>query len=151
MWASVKFFDDDNIVRYLKDTCLLLIWISSLVIAIATPWPGSCRPRRKTAPFFPCWPSRLPAHNCLSGKFLGCWLACGLALLVFYLFFGASAPAGEHHWPLVNYLQAAVLHWAMLGMPIALVLLGSLVFTAPSSNATICLVIAAGILLVGGI
>ena len=36
MLGSVNFFNDDRIVRYLKDVCLLLIWISSLVIAITT-------------------------------------------------------------------------------------------------------------------
>ncbi len=34
--ASVNIFNDDKIVRYLKEICLLLIWISSLVIAITT-------------------------------------------------------------------------------------------------------------------
>ncbi len=36
MLASVGIFNDDRIVRYLKDGCLLLIWLSSLVIAITT-------------------------------------------------------------------------------------------------------------------
>src|SRR5947208_800868 len=34
--GSVRFFNDDKIVRYLKEICLLLIWVSGLVIAIAT-------------------------------------------------------------------------------------------------------------------
>jgi hypothetical protein len=34
--ASVNIFNDDKIIRYLKELCLLLIWISSLVIAITT-------------------------------------------------------------------------------------------------------------------
>ena len=34
--ASVNSFHDNQIVRYLKEICLLLIWISSLVIAITT-------------------------------------------------------------------------------------------------------------------
>ena len=34
--ASVRVFNDGRIVRYLKEICLLLIWISSLVIAITT-------------------------------------------------------------------------------------------------------------------
>jgi hypothetical protein len=38
----------------------------------------------------------------------------------------------------------------MLAIVIALVLLGSVVFTAPSSNATICFVVVVGILLLGG-
>src|SRR6266566_2606513 len=34
--ASVHFFNDAKIIRYLKEMCLLLVWISSLVIAITT-------------------------------------------------------------------------------------------------------------------
>src|SRR5438045_1616049 len=34
--GSVTFFNDAKIARYLKEICLLLIWISALVIAIAT-------------------------------------------------------------------------------------------------------------------
>src|SRR5471032_2918556 len=34
--ASVNIFNDKQIVRYLKELCLLLIWVSSLVIAITT-------------------------------------------------------------------------------------------------------------------
>jgi hypothetical protein len=41
------------------------------------------------------------------------------------------------------------MHWIALGIVIALTLLGSLVFAAPSSNSTICFVIAGGILFVG--
>ena len=63
-------------------------------------------------------------------------LAAGLALLVFYLFFGVVSGSREHHWPVLNYLQAAWLHWLMLAIVTALVLLGSIVFAAPSSNGT---------------
>ncbi|HEY3931915.1 MAG TPA: hypothetical protein VGM58_06040, partial [Verrucomicrobiae bacterium] len=31
----VKFFHDPSIVRYIKDLCLLLIWISALIITIS--------------------------------------------------------------------------------------------------------------------
>ena len=31
--GSVNIFNDDKVVRYLKEICLLLIWVSSLVIA----------------------------------------------------------------------------------------------------------------------
>ncbi len=34
--ASVNIFNDAKIVRYLKEICLLLVWISALVIAITT-------------------------------------------------------------------------------------------------------------------
>ena len=83
------------------------------------------------------------------GKFLGCWLACGLTLLCFYLFFGALSASREHQWPLLNYFQAATLHWFMLGIIVAATLLGSLVFAAPSSNSTILFVLVGGILFVG--
>ena len=57
--------------------------------------------------------------------------------------------AREHQWPLLNYFQALWLQWAMLGVVIGLVLLGSVVFAAPSSNATISLIVVIGILLLG--
>ena len=34
--GSLNFFNDDRIVRYLKEACLLLIWLFSLVIAVTT-------------------------------------------------------------------------------------------------------------------
>ena len=34
--GSANLFNDDKIVRYLKELCLLLIWVSGLVIAIST-------------------------------------------------------------------------------------------------------------------
>ncbi len=72
-----------------------------------------------------------------------------MTLLCFYVFFGALAASREHHWPLLQYLQAAVLHWFALGIIVAMALLGSLVFAAPSSNSTICFVVVGGIMLVG--
>ena len=83
------------------------------------------------------------------GKFLGCWLACGIALVAFYVFFGVVAMSKEHQWPLANYLQAMTLHWIMLGVVVAMTLLGSLIFTAISSNTTICFIAVTFILLLG--
>jgi hypothetical protein len=70
-------------------------------------------------------------------------------LICFYTFFGVLAASREHHWPLLNYFQAAFLHWVMLGVVTALALLGSLVFAAPSSNSTICFAVVTAILCVG--
>jgi hypothetical protein len=47
----------------------------------------------------------------------------------------------------LNYFQAIWLQWVMLGVVVALVLLGSVVFAAPSSNSTICFIVVVGILL----
>ena len=41
------------------------------------------------------------------------------------------------------------MHWFMLGIVVAMALLGSLVFAAPSSNNTICFIVIGGILFVG--
>jgi len=146
--ASVHIFNDDKIVRYLKEICLLLVWVSSLVIAITTT-ARQIPSERENRTLFPLLAKPLSRTELLLGKFFGCWIACGLALFCFYLFFGLLAGSREHYWPVVNYLQAGSLHWLMLGVVIAATLLGSLVFTAPSSNATIAFVVAGGILLLG--
>jgi hypothetical protein len=52
--------------------------------------------------------------------------------------------------PVTNYVQALWLHWMMLGVVTAMVLFGSVVFAAPSSNATINFVVILGILFVAG-
>jgi ABC-type transport system involved in multi-copper enzyme maturation permease subunit len=146
--ASVNIFHDKQIVRYLKELCLLLIWISSLVIAITTT-ARQIPAEREQRTLLPLLAKPLTRTQLIFGKFLGCWLACGLVLICFYVFFGALAASREHVWPLVNYFQAAFLHWIALGVVVALALLGSLVFAAPSSNSTICFVIIATILTVG--
>jgi ABC-type transport system involved in multi-copper enzyme maturation permease subunit len=146
--ASVNIFNDKQIVRYLKELCLLLIWISSLVIAITTT-ARQIPAEREQRTLLPLLAKPLTRTQLIFGKFLGCWLACGLVLLCFYAFFGALAASRDHAWPLLNYFQAALLHWIMLGVVVALALLGSLIFAAPSSNATICFVIVMTILTIG--
>jgi ABC-type transport system involved in multi-copper enzyme maturation permease subunit len=146
--ASVNIFNDNQIVRYLKELCLLLIWVSSLVIAITTT-ARQIPAEREQRTLLPLLAKPLTRTQLILGKFLGCWLACGLVLICFYAFFGALAASREHAWPLLSYFQAAILHWMALGVVIAMTLLGSLVFAAPSSNSTICFVLVATILCVG--
>jgi ABC-type transport system involved in multi-copper enzyme maturation permease subunit len=146
--ASVNIFNDNQIIRYLKELCLLLIWVSSLVIAITTT-ARQIPAEREQRTLLPLLAKPLSRTQLIFGKFLGCWLACGLVLICFYAFFGALAASREHAWPLLNYFQAALLHWVALGVVVALTLLGSLVFAAPSSNSTICFVVVAAILCVG--
>ena len=125
-----------------------MIWVSSLVIAITTT-ARQIPAEREQRTLLPLLAKPLSRAQLIVGKFLGCWLACGLVLVCFYAFFGALAVSREHAWPLLNYFQAAFLHWVMLGVVVALTLLGSLVFAAPSSNSTICFVVVAAILCVG--
>lgn len=146
--GSVSFFNQDNIVRYLKEICLFLIWAASLVITITTA-ARQIPAEREQRTLFPLLAKPVTRNQLVLGKFLGCWLASGISLLLFYLFFGAVAGAKEHEWPVLNYFQAAVLHWFMLGIVCAMTMLGSVVLAAPSSTNTIMLVVSAGILLVG--
>jgi len=148
LMGSISFFNEESIVRYVKEICLLLIWISTLVIAVTTAArqiPGE----KESRTIFPLLAKPISRTEVLLGKFLGCWLATGLTLVVFYLFFSLISVAREHHLPLLNYLQAGWLHWMMLGIVVAATLLGSLLLTTPSANVSIVILAAAGILLLG--
>jgi ABC-type transport system involved in multi-copper enzyme maturation permease subunit len=147
--ASVNLFNDDKIVRYLKEVCLLLIWISSLVIAIVTT-ARQIPAERESRTIFPLLAKPVTRGQVILGKFLGCWWASGIALVVFYTFFTVVTCSREGQWPLAHYFQALWLHWVMLGVVVALAMLGSIVLSAPSTNTTICFIVVAGILLVGG-
>lgn len=147
--GSVNIFNDDKIVRYLKEICLLLIWVSSLVIAITTA-ARQIPAERESRTIFPLLAKPVSRNQMILGKFLGCWIACGLVLVVFYLFFGVISAAREHTWPVVPYLQALFFHWIFLAIVIGMVLFGSLIFSAISANATICFIVIIGIMLLGG-
>jgi ABC-type transport system involved in multi-copper enzyme maturation permease subunit len=148
LMGSVSFFHDTKVVRYVKDIALLLIWISALVIAIGTT-ARQIPAERENRTIFPLLAKPVTRWQVILGKFVGCWLACGMALIVLYLFFVIVSGTREQHWPLLNFCQALWLHWVMLGVVVALVLLGSVVFSAPSANATISFVVVLGILFLG--
>jgi len=146
--GSISFFNDTNIVRYIKEVCLLLIWICSLVISIITT-ARQIPAERENRTIFPLLAKPVTRGHLIAGKFFGCWMATWLSLVIFYLFFSIISGTREHAWPWAAYFQALWLHWAMLGVVIALTLLGSVVFSAPSANATIMFIVAVAILLVG--
>ncbi len=145
LFGSVTFFNDDRVARYLKEIVLLLIWVSSLVIAITTT-ARQLPAERENRTLLPLLAKPVTRNQLVLGKFLGCWLACGIALISFYLFFGIVGAAREHSWPLLNHFQAISLHWFVLGILVAATLVGSLIFAAPSSNSTICFVVTVTIL-----
>jgi len=142
--GSVNIFNDHSIAGYLKALCLLLIWICSFVIAISTA-ARQLHAEKESRTIFPLLAKPVSRAQLLLGKFLGCWLACGVALLLFYVFLGVVSGSREHTWPVGSYVTAMLLHWGALGVLVALALAGSLVFSAPSANVTICFIVALGI------
>jgi ABC-type transport system involved in multi-copper enzyme maturation permease subunit len=145
--GSINFFNDDRIVRFLKEACLLLIWLATLAIALTTT-ARQIPAERESRTIFPLLAKPVSRWDLILGKFIGCWLACGLALFVFYLFFAVISGSKEHAWPVMQYFQAAWFHWIFLAVVIAMALFGSVIFAAPSSNSTICFVVVLGILFV---
>src|SRR5205085_6378203 len=113
LMGSVRFFNDDKIVRYIKEICLLLIWVSGLVIAIGTT-ARQLPAERENRTIFPLLAKPVTRGQVVLGKFAGCWLACGLALAVFYIFFAVVSGSREHYWPVLQLLQALWLQWVML-------------------------------------
>jgi len=148
LMGSFTFFNVGHVVRYLKEICLLLIWASSLVIAVGTA-ARQLPAERENRTIFPLLAKPISRAQLIFGKFLGCWMATGISLLVFYLFFMVLSVSREESWHLLGYVQALWLHWWMLAIVVAMSLLGSVIFAAPSSNATINLVVIVGILLLG--
>lgn len=142
--GAVHFFHEPNIVRYVKDLCLLLIWISAWIITIATT-ARQIPMERESRTIFPLLAKPVTRGQIVLGKFFGCWVASGIALLIFYSFFIVVTGSREHYWPVMEYVQAVLLQWIMLGMLTAMTLLGSIIFAAPSSTVTIVLITIFGI------
>lgn len=146
--GSVNIFNDDRIIRHVKEISLLLIWISSLVLCI-TMTARQLPMEQEARTIFPLLAKPVSRCEVILGKFVGCWSACLFALVVFYSFFLVITMASDPDMAILPYLQAAVLHGAMLGVVTAMTLLGSIVFTAPSSTVTILLIVCTAILTIG--
>ena len=147
--GTANFFHDTKIIRIVKDVCLLLIWVSGIIIAITTT-ARQIPAEREARTIFPLLAKPVSRGQVIAGKFLGCWLATGLALVVFYFFFAIITGSREHIWPIAQYFQAMWMQWAMLAVVIGMVLLGSIYFAAPSSTNVICFVVVIGLLGLGG-
>lgn len=146
--GSATFFDDEKISGYLKEICLLLIWVATLVIAL-TSAARQIPAERESRTLFPLLAKPVTRLQVILGKFLGCWFVAGITVVVFYAFFGAVVGAREHAWPVLQYVQAAWLHWMALGVVIGIAILGSILFSAPSVNVTISFIVIGGVLTVG--
>ena len=147
--GSANFFHEDRIVRYVKDLALWLIWCSSVVIAVVTA-ARQIPAEREHRTIFPLLAKPVSRGQFVTGKFLGCWLACGAALVVFYGFLAVVVGAREGHLPWAQLAQTMWMQWWMLGIIVGFALLGSVWFSAPSANATICFTAILAILALGG-
>jgi Cu-processing system permease protein len=148
LMGSVSIFNDSNISGYLKELALLLVWICSLVIAISTS-ARQLHAEKESRTIFPLLAKPVSRAQLLIGKFLGCWIACGLALFVFYLFIALVAGSREKSLDVGAYAVAMLLHWGALAVVVAMAMLGSIVLVTPAANGTICFIVALGILWVG--
>jgi Cu-processing system permease protein len=147
MW-TMNFFHDEQIVRFVKEICLMLIWVSALVIAVTTA-ARQIPFERESRTIFPLLAKPITRWQVVVGKFVGCWLATGVALVVFYIFFALVSASREHTLPLDAYFEAFWMHWQMLSIVIAMTLLGSVGLSTPAANMTIVFVISLGILFLG--
>jgi Cu-processing system permease protein len=145
LMGSINIFNDQRIAGYLKELALLLVWVSSLVMAITTT-ARQLHAEKELRTIFPLLAKPVSRAQLLLGKFFGCWTACGLSLLVFYLFLGIVVASREQSLDVGAYSVAFLLHWGALAVVVAMALLGSIVFAAPSSNGTICFIVTAAIL-----
>jgi Cu-processing system permease protein len=146
--ASLTFFNEKGIVRYFQEFCLLLIWLSTLVIGMVI----SARQipiEKQSRTIFPLLAKPISRSQVLIGKFFGCWTSIGLCLLVFYFILAALTYWRDDHMNLGIYLQAYVLQLGFLAITIAMTILGSIVFAAPSSNLTILLIAISGLFFLG--
>ena len=89
--GSINVFNLSGLLRQLQHICLLLIWISSLVIALATA-ARQIPAERENRTIFPLMAKPVTRWEVVLGKFLGCWLACGIGVSHVLLVFRDSKP-----------------------------------------------------------
>jgi ABC-type transport system involved in multi-copper enzyme maturation permease subunit len=148
LMASIHFFEDVQVIRFVKEICLMLIWLVALVIAVTTA-ARQMPLERENRTIFPLLAKPISRWQVLLGKFAGCWLASGITLVVLYLFFALISASREHTLLIGAYAQTIWLHWQMLGIVVALTLFGSVVLS-PAANVTIVFIVCLGIGFVGG-
>ncbi len=141
-------YGDRSSVRYVREISLGMIWLAMLAIAV-TSAARQLPNEQATRTLLSLLAKPVSRFQVLAGKWLGCWLACGVALTGFYALFGLLDISRGGSVPWASALQAAWLHWVFCGVVVSLGLLGSVVFAAPSSNATIVILAVGCILFVG--
>jgi len=146
--GAQNIFNISNITNYLKEICLLLIWVSS--IAIALPMAARQIPvELEKRTLYSLLSKPITKSEVIIGKFFGCWIATGFCLLVFYAFLYVISISRSSDIILASYFQALVLHIFGIGIIISMTIAGALLFSAPSSNITINAIVVLGIMILG--
>src|SRR5947207_143783 len=70
LMGGMNFFNTPHIARYLREICLALIWVSSLVIAIGTA-ARQLPAERESRTIFPLLAKPVTRAQVIVGKFLG--------------------------------------------------------------------------------
>src|SRR5688572_9409770 len=68
--ASLTFFDEKGIIRYLKEFCLLIIWLSTLVMGLVIS-SRQIPSEKESRTIFPLLAKPISRHQVLMGKFFG--------------------------------------------------------------------------------
>ncbi|HON09175.1 MAG TPA: ABC transporter permease subunit, partial [Verrucomicrobiota bacterium] len=117
--GSINFFNEPSVAGYIKEICLLLIWIFALVIAI-TASARQIPSEIENGTIFPLLAKPVTRTEVLVGKALGCWIATGVALFIFYVIFALLAASREHSLDFSLNVQSFLAHWIMLGIVISM-------------------------------
>lgn len=144
--GAVNVFNQTKIVRYMKEICLLLIWISSIVMAVVTT-ARQLPAEKENRTLFPLLAKPVSRGELLIGKFLGCWGASIMGLFLLYLAFVVLTGWSGSTTPLMQYFQAFGLHAFGLGVICAITITGSILLPSAAANASICFFLTAGILI----
>lgn len=147
--ASVNLFGVKGIVRHLREVTLLLIWGTSVAIAVST--AARQLPNELTNRTIHTLLSRpIRREEVVLGKFFGSLLATGSCVVLLYALYALmsvlKAGAENHFAP--NLLQNVLLHLTFCALLTALTVLGSTLMT-PSANVTCTAIITIAMLLFG--
>ena len=134
--SAAKPFGASGATRYLDEAALLLIWVFSLVVSMACA-ARLFPPEFSSRTVYALFAKPVSRARILAGKYLGALFASWSALAFFYLLFAAAGAARGAGWSGGDLAQAFALHLAAVALIVAMMLLGTLVFTPSAAYAIV--------------
>jgi ABC-type transport system involved in multi-copper enzyme maturation permease subunit len=121
---ALNIFGLRNLVGYVKETGLLLVWIFSFFLTIGVS-VRQLPQEEKSGTIFPLLAKPVRRTEVLLGKWLGAWTVAGAATTFFYIILAGIVHArGGHFYPLLA-MEAWILHFCFIGILSALGILCS--------------------------